>query len=269
LLLLAALAPGACTEANPKYRLRVSDAGAADAIDAVATDADAIDQILIQHLVGYWKLDEAPGARSAVDSSGLGNHGVLERLDAQTAWVAGRRGGALQITGSDRESGVRVQASASIQALQRFTVAAWAYRTAADQDYASVISRQLDDSFAELYNLSFTGNLISVYLPSNPAEGYPFVTRSRRSTPVARWIHVAASFDGSQVRLYLDGIEENILPYARGLPSAANPLYLGNNKNPTDGEPMVGRLDDILLYSEALPASAIQALAAGRVPAGL
>jgi hypothetical protein len=61
------------------------------------------------------------------------------------------------------------------------------------------------------------------------------------------------------VRLYLDGVEESALTYAHPLPATTTPLYLGNNKNPTDGEPMIGRLDDVLLYSEALPAAAIAA----------
>ena len=59
------------------------------------------------------------------------------------------------------------------------------------------------------------------------------------------------------------------MDYARSLPSATTPLYLGNNKNPSDGEPMVGRIDDVLLYSEALPPAGIKALASGSLPPGL
>jgi large repetitive protein len=274
-----ALAAG-CTAPNPEYQAGGSDDDAPDAPpaasdaltpgDAKAADGGSASTFTFrQSLIGYWKFDDAPGSTSAADASGMGNHGLLERLDPQAAWVAGRRGGALQISGSDKEAGVRVTASASIAALHRFTVAAWAYRTSVGSEYASVISRQIDDSYFELYNLSFTGSLISIYLPANPAEGHPYVTRSRRNTPAAQWIHVAATYDGSRVRLYLDGVEENVMTYDHPFPAATTPLYLGNNKNPSDGEPMVGRIDDVLLYSEALSAAAIAALAAGGVPSGL
>lgn len=276
--LLATTLALACTAPNPEYHLERPDGGTSDGRPAAdggadrgpATDAAGSTYNLTQALIGYWKFDEARGSTIVTDASGAGNHGVLELLDPQTAWVSGRRGGALQNTGSDHESGVRVPASASIQALQRFTVAAWAYRSTIGQEYASVISRQIDGSFYELYNLSFTGALISIYLPAGePSTSFTYVTRSRRNTPAAQWIHVAATYDGSRVRLYLDGVEENTFVYTRALPAVTTPLYLGNNKNPSDGEPMVGRIDDVLLYSEALSAGAIAALAAGAVPPGL
>ena len=137
-------------------------------------------------------------------------------LDPQTAWVAGRRGGALRDHRRGHEAGVRVPASASIPALQRFTVAAWAYRTSTGQDYASVISRQIDDSLLRAVQ-PVVHREPGQHLPGRPASRapYPFVTRSTRNTPAAQWIHVAATYDGSRLRLYLDGVEENTLSYAR------------------------------------------------------
>jgi hypothetical protein len=260
----------ACTEPNPRYRPGRDAAGSdgAGSSDGAIGDAAAFD--LARGLIGYWKLDEPAGSTMAADSSGLGNHGLLERLDPQTAWGSGRRGGALQITAADdREAGVRIAASASVDGLQRFTVAAWAYRTDTTRDFSSVLSRQLDAGYNEIFNLSFTTAQLSIYVPpGNPTSSYPYITRSKRATPASQWIHVAATYDGSRLRLYLDGVEESSVGYAHPLPATTTPLYLGTNKNPSDGEPMVGRLDDVLLYSEALPAAAIAALAAGQLPPG-
>jgi hypothetical protein len=273
------LTVAACTAPNPAYWPATFDdsdaaplADAAPAADQVPTDGSleaAAPPDLTSHLIGYWKLDEAPGATSVTDASGMGHHGILENLDAGTVWVAGRRGGALEITGENRASGVRVPLTPVIAALQRFTVAAWAHRDSLDQDYASIISRQLGQSQWEVFNLSFTQALLSIYLPSGtPVSAYPFVVRTRRSTPAARWIHVAATFDGKMLRVFLDGVEEGSVSYPRPIPATDTPLYLGTNQNDRDGEPMVGRLDDILLYTEALPPPAIAALAAGALPAG-
>jgi hypothetical protein len=278
------LAAAACTAPNPAYHPRAADGAPAGGdggpdrgpgadgnpgLDGNAA-ADATGSGLQDHLIGYWKFDEAPGSTSAADSSGRGHHGVLENLDARTVWVSGRRGGALEIPGDDHAAGVRVPLTPTIAGLQRFTVAAWAYRASVDQDYASIISRQMGTTQYEAFNLSFTGSLISIYLAAGtPSSAYPFVTRSRRDTPAARWIHVAATFDGSRLRLFLDGVEENSMSYPRPIPTTDTPLYLGTNQNDSDGEPMAGRLDDILLYSEALSSQAIADLAAGASPPGL
>ena len=287
-LSLAACLAGvlACTMPNPEYGIGQSrDAAASDAVardgsdarldgssttDGLSVGPDGLSYSLTSHLIGYWKLDEAPGATTVADSSGHGHHGVLEDLDEATVWVGGRNGGALEIPGDDHGAGVRVPLTPEIEGLQRFTVAAWAYRRSVGQDYASVISRQLGTTQYEVFNLSFTGSLVSIYLPAGtPSSSYAFVTRSKRSTPAAMWIHVAATFDGSTLRLYLDGVEENRMSYPRPIAPSDKPLYLGTNQNDSDGEPMSGRLDDILLYTEALPPQAIAALAAGALPPGL
>jgi hypothetical protein len=270
----------ACTMPNPEYGIgqpldaAASDVGSRDGSDASRDGSsaapDGVSYSLTSHLIGYWKLDEAPGATMAADSSGHGHHGILENLDEDSVWVGGYHGGAIEIPGNDHAAGVRVPLTPEIAGLQRFTVAAWAYRRTVGTDYASVISRQLGATQYEVFNLSFTGSLISIYLPAGtPSSAHPFVTRSKRATPGATWIHVAATFDGSTVRLYLDGVEENTMSYPRPIAPSNQPLYLGTNQNDSDGEPMVGRLDDILLYSEALPRNAIAALAAGALPPGL
>jgi hypothetical protein len=276
----------ACTAPNPEYAFARHDAGSPDATDAGTPETGAdrgpgadgraeagSDGLLQQYstnLIGYWKLDEAPGSMTVLDSSGMGHHGTLENLDAARVWIAGRRGGAIEIAGDDHASGIRVPLTPAIAGLQRFTVAAWAYRFEAAGDYASVISRQLGTSQYEVFNLSFTGSLVSIYLAAgSPSTSYPFVTRSKKSTPAGRWIHVAATFDGRVVRLYLEGVQENSMDYPRAMPASSTPLYLGTNQNDSDGEPMAGRLDDILLYSEALSPQAIAELAAGMAPPGL
>ncbi len=298
LLVPMAVLAASCSEANSRYRhVSLGDGGPTDGTmdraggdsgdsrtdegrlpggpdDAARTDAatasDAGLDARIAHLVGYWKFDEPMGSPTAADSSGRGNHGLLEQLDPQTAWVLGRRGGALEISGADHEAGVRVMPSASIDGIQRFTLAAWAYRTAGLSSYASVVSRQILDSTYEVYNLSFTTDVVSIYLPASSTPGsWPYIARSTRKSVIQQWMHLAATFDGNLVRLYLDGVEEAVMAYPRPLPATTTPLYLGNNKNPSDGEPMVGKIDDLLLFSEALSASEIAQLAAGVLPAGL
>jgi hypothetical protein len=58
-------------------------------------------------------------------------------------------------------------------------------------------------------------------------------------TPLNQWIHVAST----------------------------DPILIGTNRNTNNDEPMVGRLDEVLSYTRALPAGAIDALASDTRPA--
>jgi hypothetical protein len=55
----------------------------------------------------------------------------------------------------------------------------------------------------------------------------------------------------------------------RALPTADNPLYIGTNKNPTRNDVFVGLIDEVVLYSAALPGTSIRALMDGTDPASL
>jgi hypothetical protein len=250
-----ALAALACTERNPAFR-GVADAAAQDAGPA-PPGAD-----LTTGLVGYWKLDDGTGRLTATDGSGNGNNGALEGM---MLWVPGHRGAAIEIPGDARGAGVRVPLTPSLSALSRFTIAAWVYRSALTGDrYASVFSRALNSGVAEVYNLTFLGDRLHVFVPPQPSQ--PYQVRSDRAAPVNEWLHVAATFDGIMVRLYQDGLEVGSLRYEGGLAPSPDPLYIGTNKNPGNEEPFAGRIDDVLLYSLALPPSTIAALAAGAMP---
>ena len=75
------------------------------------------------------------------------------------------------------------------------------------------------------------------------------------------WMHVAATYDGTTIRLYVNGVQEGQL--AASIPIPTNNLALGIAAQP-DGlfGVLQGTMDDVLLYNTALTASEIAALAA-------
>jgi hypothetical protein len=252
---LAAIALSACSEANPAYR---------GASPPAAGEVPPRGPDLTTALVGYWKLDDGIGRIVAADQSGNANDGALEGM---MLWVPGHRGSAIEIPSASRTAGVRVPLAATIAAIRRFTVAAWVNRASVDADrYASVFSRGINGGVSEVYNLTFLGDRLNVFVP--PHLGQPYQVRSDRPSPgLDQWFHVAATFDGVTVRLYQDGVEVGSLRYDAELAASADALYIGTNKNPGNDEPFLGRIDDVLLYSVALPPSSIAALAAGAAPA--
>ena len=74
------------------------------------------------------------------------------------------------------------------------------------------------------------------------------------------WMHVAATYDGTTIRLYVNGVQEggNLAGPAS---IATNNLALGIGAQPDGASKLQGAMDDVRLYNTALSASEIAALA--------
>jgi hypothetical protein len=227
--------------------------------------APVTDPALNTGLIGYWKFDETSGT-TAADSSRSGHTGMLEDIDPAKGWVAGRRGGALKVTANPLSSGVRVARTPAIDGIRKFTIAAWVFLNGGNTAYQTVLSRQVDNSEAEVFNVVFVNQILTLYLPRVANRDY--IARATVATPLSRWVHVAATFDGATGRLYSDGVQVASTSYSGALVAATTPIYLGTNKNVTSmNQPLQGLMDDLLLYDTALSPALIAELATGVVPA--
>ena len=73
------------------------------------------------------------------------------------------------------------------------------------------------------------------------------------------WMHVAATYDGTTIRLYINGVEEGSIVANVAIATNSLPLSIGAESN--GARALQGAMDDIRLYSRALSASEISALA--------
>jgi hypothetical protein len=291
LLLASLLSVGAaaCAAPNPEFH-ELADVGspvdgrAPDAEsqlpqpDAMIVDGPAVPPMdgtsppvvdLLTGLIGYWNMDESPGATVARDRSGLHHDGTLELLPPATSWIPGRFGTALHLP-QDRNVGVLVPLTTRIAGIRQYTVAAWARRSRLRPEaYQSLISRQLGTGINEVFDMSVSKDLLQAYAPDRTTEGVSAAI-APNPAPVNAWFHAAATYDGQVIRVYQDGRPVAQVPWTAGLPASDRPLYLGTNKNESglseSHHPWEGDLDEILLYEVALPAEAIAALAAGQRP---
>jgi hypothetical protein len=73
---------------------------------------------------------------------------------------------------------------------------------------------------------------------------------------VNAWSHVAVTWDGSIMRLYVNGVE--VANHARTgtLQTTTTPLRIGGNS--PYGEFFLGRIDEVRIYNRALSAAEIQ-----------
>lgn len=74
------------------------------------------------------------------------------------------------------------------------------------------------------------------------------------------WLHIAGTYDGANMRLYLNGILINTAAHVGNLFERATPLRLGANG--AVGELLGGRLDNVRVYNRTLSSAEIALLAA-------
>jgi hypothetical protein len=218
---------------------------------------------LLDDLIGYWHLDDAAGSTTARDWSGHGNNGLLAGLDPAVAWVqGGPAGGSLAPQGTGY---VNVPPSASIDSItNQVTVAAWIYLDGTLTDFATAISRQMGDGWGQLYHLAVDADQKAALYITNPQK---FVFLESPSTvPKQTWLHLAGTWDGAQVRLYVSGSEVASGALSGPYGAETNPVILsgnGNGPGKAVSENIAGRLDDVMLYRRALGADEVAKLAAG------
>lgn len=191
-------------------------------------------------LVAWWTFDDPPDSPVALDYSGHRNGGFLEQARRTAGW-AGR---ALVCDGAS----VLVPRSPALGALQAFTVECRARTDAPNQDNRWMVNSVFGHSTTSGFRLGV--------LRGKPCFQVPLTEWSHHLTgseplPTGRWVHLAATFDGSTMRIYVDGRECGRM--AR--PGAVRPndgrFVLGNYEvsHPAFFQ---GLLDDVRLYRRVL-----------------
>jgi hypothetical protein len=203
-------------------------------------------------------MDEPAGSGIAPDATSSQNHGLLYRLDAETAWVPGKVNRAIEIKGNN--AGVIVMRSSSLDAVKNaLTVTAWVRRTNANPGWRAVVARQLGADWQDFFFFGIRDNR-----PVLSGERIGEVT-APQAIAANEWVHVAATYDGTATRLFVNGNEVAAGGRAGGTvgPTAA-PVTIGANQNDalgSLGDVFQGQIDEVRLYDRALPAADIAPLA--------
>jgi hypothetical protein len=199
-------------------------------------------------LVGAYGFDETAGT-TVTDRSGNNLNGTLS---GATWTTQGRFGGALSFDGVN--DWVTVNDAAALDLTTGMTLEAWVYPTAGGgATWRNVIIKER--SGGEVYNLYAAdgSNAPVVYVVRAAQPGVPLDATAPASVPLNAWTHAAATFDGTTLRLFVNGVQTGSRAVSGALLTSTGVLRIGGNS--VWGEYFQGRIDEVRIYSRALSAA--------------
>ena len=239
-------------------RLTVTDGAAAATNSFLLTVLDPAltntPPSVTSNLISWWKFDEASGA-SALDSIS-NNIGALVNTPAR---LLGRFGGALQFNGANQY--VNTPHHASLSVSNRFSFSFW-FRPTANLNAASG-RKDLFQKFLSywlLFNYPANDGKLTFVLNG----GSPVLTSTTTSWASNQWHHIACTYDGATMRLYVNSVLENSLATVVNVAANSNPLQFGGNTSQSFWFP--GSLDDVRLYTSTLTTGEVTHLFVGTTP---
>jgi hypothetical protein len=200
----------------------------------------------------------------ATDESGAGNNGTLTGTSAPTFVSGGQVDGAYDFDGNDH-----IDLGALDVDGTGLTLAAFVFtRSKQGTDHANrIITKSSSSAVADTtWNFSpynSGGTKISFRLMTDNGVSHALLAGNGGILNLGAWHHVAATFDGSMMRLYKDGAVVGTKPVTGKVAmDASKPVWIGNLPT-TAGNGWDGLIDEVKIYDFALTDTEIQTLAGG------
>ena len=204
-------------------------------------------------LAAYWKFDDGSGT-TAFDSSGNGNDGVFV---GDPKWVTGKLGGALEFDGDDY---LNCGNGDSLQIQDEITIAFW-FQVEAFQNTWEAFMAKGDNSYRTSRG-DGSGNATHMGISGTSTGGGNGWFNGTVIVTDGQWHHMAATYDGAEGRIYIDGELDVTSPGTGQINISNYDFWIGNNSQQT-GRFLHGLLDDVRIYSRALNEAEILGVMAG------
>ena len=145
-----------------------------------------------------------------------------------------------------------VNSSSSLSLTTGMTAEAWVNPSALGSAYRAVIFREQPGN--EVYSL-YADQAGSQFPTGEVFVGGYKDANGNAILPLNSWTHLAETYDGSSVRLYVNGTLVSTTAAAGSLASSSSPLRIGGNS--IWGEYFSGLIDEVRVYNRALSAAEI------------
>ena len=234
---------GLTASTSYSYRVRATDT--AGDLSPYSNTASATTLAASTGLVAAYAFDEGSGATVA-DASGNGNNGSITNATWSTA---GKYGDALQFNGTSAL--VTIPDAASLHLTTGMTLEAWVNPTVVDATWRDVVYKGNDNFY--LSGTSTNGGVPDAGMIAGGSYGDAFGTSK---LPVSTWSFLTETYDGSTLRLYVNGTQVASTAHTGMIATSTNPLQIGGDS--IYGQFFDGLIDNVRVYNVALTAAQIQ-----------
>jgi fibronectin type 3 domain-containing protein len=196
-------------------------------------------------LVAAYSFDEGTGTAVA-DLSGHGNNGTI----ANATWTAnGKFGKALVFNGANAL--VTIPDAPALRLTTGMTLEAWVNQPVVNTGWRDIVYKGNDNYYLEA-STSAGPPAIGVTVGATQTEAF-----GATALPVNIWTFLAASYDGSTLRFYINGTQVSSQPRTGPIVTSFNALQIGGDS--IYGQFFQGLIDEVRVYSVALSPAQIQA----------
>ncbi len=202
-------------------------------------EAEVSSHKFISNLSAHWPMDERIG-NHITDKSGNGNSGYS-------------RGPFLKFSGDDR---VAVNHTSELNNPFPISLSCWIRPDTVSKEYQHCIGKT-ENSTSTTYAIGISEDNLE-FRWGDEEEWMKFTPDN--VILLSTWQHIAATFNGSEVKLYLDGNEIYNTTTSRSGVGNNVPLGIGSSRGDANEDTFVGYLDDIRIYNRILSSEEISSL---------
>lgn len=212
-------------------------------------------KIDMKTVAGAWTFDEGAGD-VAKDSSGNCEDGRINGA----MWVDGKSGKALSFDGASDY--VEVPDIPDLNPQEAMSMGCWVYITGNVGQHRDIISKDGESAERQYLMTSSDINRFRAHIWTSDGVAHYF----DGGTPVEleTWYHIAQTYDGSDLKLYVDGKEDGSISFSGDIIVTGQPVRIGGGANPgAAAYHTPGIIDEVVIFSVALEEEDVQALMNG------
>jgi N-acyl-D-amino-acid deacylase len=180
------------------------------------------------------------------------NNGVLVN---DVTFAPGESGEAFDITPG---SYVEIPDAPNLDPTNAITIEAWINRTEEVGPYDPIVKKAGPTNGS--YSLEFSGNQLCFWVFTGSWQGC-----CAGAVPFNQWCHVAGTYDGSTVSVYINGTLVGAGGASGQLVPSQNPINFGRDPS-GNGRSYSGLIDEVRIYNRALNQLEIYAIYSGQPP---
>lgn len=146
----------------------------------------------------------------------------------------------------------------------KVTLSIWV-KIASKTDEMKMFAKWSDSpaKFSYLLSSDAVGNDKALFAVNASSQA---ATSGTTAMVIGQWHHLAGVYDGSDIRVYLDGVQENSTALTGNISSNTAPVRIGMGSGAVGEEPMDGNIGHCGIWDTDLTPSEIKSLASGISP---